>query len=343
MIKLGVFFGGRSGEHQVSLSSGPAVMRAVDKEKYQVVPIGITKEGKWLLYDGPLERIENDTWEELGKAFDISKLKEYIDFAFPVLHGTYGEDGTIQGLFEMLDLPYAGCGVLSSALNMDKGFTKDLFEKYGLPTCKYQLITADQMAKDMDKVIKETIEKLGLPLFVKPANAGSSVGVSKAKDEEGLKNALKEALKYDRRIVVEEFVQCREIETAVIGNDEPIVGAVGEIVVASDFYDYKAKYTDDAGTRLDIPANIDEETKALIQKLAIKTYKILDCAGFARVDFFIDKKTGKVLLNEINTIPGFTRYSMFPMLMKEAGIGFGELVDKIVGFGYERYNAKNSR
>ncbi len=343
MIRLGVFFGGRSGEHQVSLASGPAVMRAVNKEKYHVVPIGITMEGKWLLYDGPLEKIEDGTWEECGKEFEISRLKDYIDFAFPVLHGTYGEDGTIQGLFEMLDIPYAGCGVLSSALNMDKGFTKDLFEKHGIPTCKYQLVTAEDMATKMEQIVKEIEENLGFPVFVKPANAGSSVGVSKAKDKDGLKASLEEATKYDRRIIVEEAVDCREIETAVIGNHEPMVGAIGEIVVASDFYDYTAKYTDEAGTRLDIPADIDQKTAMEIKELAVKTYKALDCSGFSRVDFFIDKKTNKVLANEINTIPGFTRYSMFPTLWKCAGLEFEELIDKIVEFGYERYNVKNSR
>ena len=343
MVKLGVFFGGRSGEHEVSLVSAVAVMKAVDQSKYQVVPIGITKEGKWLKYDGPWEKIENGTWEEEGVAFEFAELKGAIDFALPILHGTFGEDGTIQGLFEMMDIPYAGCGVLSSAINMDKGFTKDLLVQYGIPTSKHELVMGEEVEKDLDGAAKRVGEALGYPVFVKPANAGSSVGVSKAKDFEGLKKALLLAKEYDRRIVVEEAINCREIEAAVIGNEEPMVGAVGEIVVVADFYDYAAKYTDDAGSKLEIPANIDEETEQQIKELAIRTYKALDCAGFARVDFFLEKETGEIYVNEINTIPGFTKHSMFPSLWKEAGLDFGPLVEKIIGYGYERYNAKNSR
>lgn len=335
MIKLGVFFGGQSGEHEVSLASGAAVIKAVDQTKYQVVPIGITRKGEWLFYDGPVDKIEYGNWEKKGKPVDISKLKEMIDFAFPVLHGTNGEDGKIQGLFEMLDIPYAGCGVLSSAINMDKAFTKDIFLQYGIPTAKY-ILTKEGSEE-------EIAEKLGFPIFVKPANAGSSVGVSKAKNLEELKAAILLAKKYDDRIVCEEAIDAREIETGVIGNKEPIAAEVGEIVVASDFYDYKAKYTDDAGTMLDIPAKISEETKAEVREMAIKAYKALDCSGFARVDFFLDRKTGKLLANELNTIPGFTRYSMFPLLWKKKGLGFSELIDKIIEYGYERYNDKNNR
>ena len=330
MIKLGVFFGGRSGEHEVSLASGAAVIRAVDSSKYEVVPIGITRKGEWLYYDGPVDKIEYGNWEKKGKPVDISKLKDMIDFAFPVLHGTNGEDGKIQGLFEMMGIPYAGCGVLSSAINMDKGFTKDIFMQYGLPTAKYML------AEDGNE--EEVAEHLGFPIFVKPANAGSSVGVSKAKDLEELKGAIQKARKYDERVVCEEAIDAREIETGVIGNQDPQVAEVGEIVIASDFYDYEAKYTDDAGTTLEIPAKIPEEIKNEVKELAIKAYKALDCKGFARVDFFLDRKSGKVLINELNTIPGFTKYSMFPLLWKKAGVGFAELIDKIIEFGYERYN-----
>lgn len=343
MIKLGVFFGGCSGEHEVSLVSGPAVMRAADKEKYEIVPIGITRKGKWLLYEGPLENIENGSWEKEAQPFDIAKIKEKIDFAFPVIHGTNGEDGTIQGLFEMLDVPYAGCGVLSSAINMDKGFTKDIFVKYGIPTAKYELVTSKDLEEDLDATAHRIEKALGYPVFVKPANAGSSVGITKAKDFDGLKEALLEANKFDRRIVAEEAINAREIETGVIGNEVPEVASVGEIVVSADFYDYKAKYTDDAGTVLDIPARITKEQMEEVKSLAVKAYKALDCAGFSRVDFFLERNTGKIMINELNTIPGFTKYSMFPSLWKEEGVSFSQLIDKIIGYGYERYNAKNNR
>ncbi|MCQ2551523.1 MAG: D-alanine--D-alanine ligase [Clostridia bacterium] len=333
MTKLGIFYGGRSGEHEVSLASASAVIKALDKSKYEVVMIGITKQGRWLSYDGPVEGIEDGSWEKEAKPLEVSKIKEMIDFAFPVLHGTYGEDGKIQGIFEMMDIPYAGCGVLSSAINMDKGFTKDLFVKHGIPTCKYVAGTR----KTLD------VKGLEFPVFVKPANAGSSVGVSKAKDEKELKEALDLAFTYDSRIIVEEGVDAREIETAVIGNDEPLVGEVGEIVIASDFYDYTSKYSEDTKTILNIPADIPEETKAKVRELAKKTYIALDCSGFARVDFFLDRKTGELFVNEINTIPGFTKHSMFPMLWKEKGLGFDELLDRIIEYGYERYNAKDNR
>lgn len=341
--RIGVIFGGKSGEHEVSLMSAKAVIKAINNEKHDVVMIGIDRDGRWLLYKGDVDGIVTDLWEENSEPIDIGKIKELIDFALPIVHGTYGEDGTIQGLFEMLDVPYAGCGVLSSSMCMDKVVAKDLFVKYGIPTCDYMMVTREELDSDMDAAVDRIWEYFDGHVFVKPSNMGSSVGISKASDRESLRKALAEAAKFDRRIIVEEAVDAREVETAVIGNNVPQIGSVGEIIAGSDFYDYHAKYTDDSGSRLVIPAPISPEAEKKIRELAVRAYKAMDCTGFARVDFFVDRETEDVLINEINTIPGFTKYSMFPLLWKDAGIEFSDLIEKIVEFGYERYNDKNNR
>ncbi|SCJ48845.1 D-alanine--D-alanine ligase [uncultured Eubacterium sp.] len=343
MERIGVIFGGKSGEHEVSLLSATSVIEAIDREKYDVVMIGITKKGQWKLYGGDVKNLADGSWEETAKDIEASDLKQLADFALPILHGPYGEDGTIQGLFEMLDVPYAGCGVLSSALCMDKVSAKKIFERMGLPTARYKLVYAEDVREDMDSVIKEVEAELPYTLFVKPSNMGSSVGISKVRNREELREALTLAGKYDRRIIVEEGINCREVETGVLGNHKPEVAAVGEIVAKLDFYDYTAKYTDDAGTELSIPAKLPSSTYEEIRGLAKKAYMALDCSGFARIDFFVDKDTGEVYINEINTIPGFTKYSMFPLMWKEAGLSFRELVERIVDLGYERYHAKNNR
>ncbi len=343
MERIGVIFGGKSGEHEVSLLSATSVIEAIDREKYDVVMIGITKKGQWKLYGGDVKNLADGSWEETAKDIEASDLKQLADFALPILHGPYGEDGTIQGLFEMLDVPYAGCGVLSSALCMDKVSAKKIFERMGLPTARYKLVYAEDVREDMDSVIKEVEAELPYTLFVKPSNMGSSVGISKVRNREELREALTLAGKYDRRIIVEEGINCREVETGVLGNHKPEVAAVGEIVAKLDFYDYTAKYTDDAGTELSIPAKLPSSTYEEIRGLAKKAYMALDCSGFARIDFFVDKDTGEVYINEINTIPGFTKYSMFPLMWKEAGLSFRELVERIVNLGYERYHAKNNR
>ena len=343
MERIGVIFGGKSGEHEVSLLSATSVIEAIDREKYDVVMIGITKKGQWKLYGGDVKDLADGSWEETAKDIEASDLKQLADFALPILHGPYGEDGTIQGLFEMLDVPYAGCGVLSSALCMDKVSAKKIFERMGLPTARYKLVYAEDVREDMDSVIKEVEAELPYTLFVKPSNMGSSVGISKVRNREELREALTLAGKYDRRIIVEEGINCREVETGVLGNHKPEVAAVGEIVAKLDFYDYTAKYTDDAGTELSIPAKLPSSTYEEIRGLAKKAYMALDCSGFARIDFFVDKDTGEVYINEINTIPGFTKYSMFPLMWKEAGLSFRELVERIVDLGYERYHAKNNR
>ena len=343
MKRIGVIFGGKSGEHEVSLLSATAVIKSMDEKKYEIIKIGITTQGQWKLFTGDVDGIASGAWENQAKAMKISDLMELIDFALPILHGPYGEDGTIQGLFEMMDKPYGGCGVLGSSLCMDKVCAKEIFERNNLPTSAYHLVMAEDVADDVEAVVREVEEALPYNLFVKPSNMGSSVGISKVRNREELKEALKLAAKYDRRIIVEEAINCREVETGVIGNHDPKVAVVGEIVAKLDFYDYKAKYSDDAGTELSIPANISEETSEKIRETARKAYMALDCAGFARVDFFIDKDTGEIYINEINTIPGFTKYSMFPSLWEAAGVPFREQVERIIDLGYERYNVKNNR
>lgn len=353
-VRLGIIFGGKSGEHEVSLMSAASVIGAVDKEKYEPVLIGITKKGKWLLYDGPAEKIENGQWEEIAenalkenpKKYELtvlgstSSLKDRMDIVFPVLHGPFGEDGTIQGLFEMADIPYVGCGVTGSAAAMDKALSKAIFQKEKLPICKYKVVLESDISYDIEGISAETEKELGFPVFVKPANLGSSVGITKAADREQLVFGISEALKYDRKIVIEEFIDCREIETGIIGNGNPQAAAVGEIIPSNDFYDYEAKYFDGGKSKLCVPADIPDETREKIREIAVKAYKALDCCGFARVDFFIDKKSGEIFLNEINTIPGFTRFSMFPLLWKECGVEYPELIERLVEFGFERHESR---
>ncbi|MCI9476307.1 MAG: D-alanine--D-alanine ligase [Emergencia sp.] len=343
MKRIGVIFGGRSGEHEVSLLSAASVIEAIDRNKYQVVMIGITREGQWKLYLGELSEIPSGAWEETAEDITVSQLKDLADFIFPVLHGPYGEDGTIQGLFEMLDMPYAGCGVLASALCMDKVSAKKIFEEAGLPTSGYKLVYSEDLAEHMEEIIADIEAELPYVMFVKPSNMGSSVGISKVRNADELRQALLLAAKYDRRIIIEEGIDCREVETGVIGNHKPQVAAVGEIVAKLDFYDYTAKYTDDSGTEISIPAQLPKLTYEKIRTLAKEAYRACDCSGFSRIDFFVDKKTGEVYINEINTIPGFTKYSMFPKMWEEMGVGFTELIERIVEFGYERYYAKNNR
>ncbi|WP_227019342.1 D-alanine--D-alanine ligase family protein [Sinanaerobacter chloroacetimidivorans] len=356
MIKLGVIFGGRSGEHEISLMSATSVIKAIDKEKFQLVLIGITKEGNWLLYDGPVEKIEDGSWQqeaEAALANDPDKygitvlgaggksLKSIIDFALPVLHGPFGEDGTIQGLFEMADIPYGGCGVLGSAAAMDKALAKEIFAKRNLPVCRHLMLQKEEIEENLQGVIQRTEKFLPYPIFVKPSNMGSSVGISKVHNQEELISALQLAAAYDRRLVLEEGLDCRELETGVLGNYNPEVAAVGEILPSAEFYDYKAKYFDGGQSKMCIPADIPDEIAQEIRVIAAEAYCLLDCSGFARVDFFLEKGTNKVYLNEINTIPGFTKYSMFPLLWAEAGFAYPNLIEKIIDLGLERYKVRH--
>ena len=339
--RIGVIFGGRSGEHEVSCMSAASVIRAMDREKYDLVYIGITKEGKWMRYEGPVDNIENGSWKLTAQPFAVGSLTGEIDFALPIVHGPYCEDGKLQGLLEMMDIPYGGCGVLASAAAMDKAIAKAIFIHHGIPVCRHIFVTREQVEKSAPQIAMEVEGTVGYPCFVKPANMGSSVGISRAVDYTTLMAALEEAVKYDKRIVIEESVNCRELETAVVGNAYPKVGAVGEILSGGDFYDYKAKYTD-GKSAMCIPADIPQELYREIQQLAIKAYKAIDGEGYARVDFFLDRDTGKLYINEINTIPGFTKYSMFPLLCREAGMEYDKLLERIIELGYERYHAKNN-
>ena len=339
--RIGVIFGGRSGEHEVSCMSAASVIRAMNRDKFNLVYIGITKQGKWMRYDGPVEHIEDGSWLQTAEDFNLIQLPELIDFALPILHGPYGEDGRLQGLLEMLDIPYGGCGVLASAVAMDKAIAKDLFLQHGLPVCRHVFTTKEQVEKSAEAIAMKVEATIGYPCFVKPANMGSSVGISKATNYDTLMGALEEAVRYDRRILIEEAIDCREVETAVVGNGYPRVAAVGEILSGGEFYDYTAKYTDGVSS-LCIPAHLPQDVYREIQQLAIRAYKAIDGEGYARVDFFIDRVTGKIYLNEINTIPGFTRYSMFPLLCREAGMEYDILLERIIELGYERYHAKNN-
>ena len=358
MIKLGIIFGGRSEEHEVSRLSAISVIGAVDTSKYEIVPIGITRDGRWYLYDGPVEKIATGEWEEYAVkaleenpekyAFSVvgaggRPLKDIIDFALPIVHGTYCEDGKLQGLLEMADIPYGGCGVTASAVAMDKIIAKELFIRAGIPVCPYVAVSAEELDEDPEAAVNRIEEELGYPVYVKPANQGSSVGISRVTDGSGIMEALRYGAQFDRRILVEKEIDCREIETAVLGNYRPEAAVTGEIVATDVFYDYDAKYLDDGKPKMKIPADIPAEISDKIREYAVRGFSAIDGAGFARCDFFIDKVTGDIYLNEINTLPGFTSFSMFPLLWENAGLPYSETIERIVELGYERYHAQNCR
>jgi D-alanine-D-alanine ligase len=358
-LRVGVIFGGRSGEHEVSLRSAESVINALDRNKYEIVPIAITKQGKWLASSEATNLLPASVIERANQHVAIfgdpterglarlnsdgqSAGHDKLDVIIPILHGTYGEDGTIQGLLEMADLPYVGCGVLASAAGMDKVIMKRLFREAGLPIVIHTHFLRTQWEADATKIEARVIEEIGFPCFVKPANLGSSVGISKATDGKSLQAAIALAAKYDRKIVVEEGIDGRELEVSVLGNDEPIVSLPGEIVPqTADFYDYTAKYIDDNGARLIIPAQLDRETTAQIQQLAIRAFQAIDGSGLARVDFFLERKTERVIVNEINTLPGFTSISMYPKLWEASGISYRELIDRLIELAFERHREKS--
>lgn len=358
MIRLGILFGGRSEEHEVSRMSAVSVIGAIDRSKYEIITIGITKQGEWLLYDGPTDKILTGEWEKEASqkllndpdrySFSLlgtggRSLREIVDFVLPVVHGTYCEDGTLQGLLEMIDIPYGGCGVTASAVAMDKIMAKEVFERVGLPVCKYVATSAEEISEDIDKVADRIEKELGYPAYIKPANMGSSVGISKVTDRESLREGLMLAARYDRRVLAEEGVNCREIETAVLGNYNIEASVTGEIVATEDFYDYDSKYIDDGKPKMKIPADLPADISDTIRSYAVRAFSAIDGAGFARCDFFIDKDSGSIYLNEINTIPGFTKFSMFPLLWENTGLPYSQTVERIIGLGYERYHAKNNR
>ena len=358
--KVAIIFGGQSTEHEVSLKSATSVINNIDKEKFDVVLIGITKEGKWLLYRGLVSKIATGKWEEIAKEDaknivvteshentirDIfykigAETKESpIDVVFPVVHGINCEDGTLQGVLELSNIPYVGPRVLASSVGMDKVFSKVMFEKAGIPSCKYLFYDRLEIKNNKNNVYKEIEEKLGFPCFVKPANAGSSVGVSKAYNEKELETALELASKYDRKVMIEEFIDAREIECAVLGNENPDASILGEAISGDDFYDYESKYNSNT-SRTEIPANIDNKTSDIIREYAKKAYKALNCEGLSRVDFFVHKKTGEILINEINTLPGFTNISMYPKMWEASGIEYTNLIERLINFAIEGFNNK---
>ena len=362
-FRVGVIFGGQSGEHEVSLVSAQGIMNAMDKEKYEIIPIGITKKGRWLTSGEPMkllqpapsvppasgdaERAEPETRELLVRSRRdlVPGTREagfpQVDVVFPVLHGPYGEDGTVQGLLELADIPYVGAGVLGSALGMDKIAMKGVFKSHGLPVVEYVAFKRKDWERTPETVMELVEKELGYPCFIKPANLGSSVGISKVHQRGELAPALELAARYDRRMLAERAVNAREIEVSVLGNDEPIASVPGEIIPCREFYDYIAKYIDDR-SELIIPADLPSEMTRRIQELAIAAFMAVDCAGMARVDFLLDKDTGDLYICELNTIPGFTPISMYPKLWGASGISYSELIDRLIELALERH-ADNSR
>lgn len=344
-----VLFGGVSTEHLISQKSAYNIIRGLRKAGYNVCCTGITKMGEWLAFDGEDSAILDGSWEDLAseKSFEKSvivrgkgvTIKDFLvsvmgcepDIIFPALHGINCEDGTLQGLLELSGIPYVGCTVLASAAGMNKVHAKQIFKNAGIPQCKHIAVSRSSIKKNMDQVIKKIENKLGYPCFLKPNNGGSSVGTVVAKNAADLSKGLDEVSAYDSTILIEEFVNCREIEAAVMGNENPKVAMLGEVMTAPqiEYYDYKAKYFDPDSSSVCIPADLTAENAARIKRYAKKAYKALGCSGLSRVDFFIDKDDGRIMLNEINTLPGFTPISLFPKAWEASGIGFEELLKKL--------------
>jgi D-alanine-D-alanine ligase len=351
-IRIGIIFGGKSAEHEVSLQSAKNIIDAMDKEKYDITLIGIDKSGKWYrsgsnyLLNATNPKLiklnsENNTAiipaaDNSGQLISLdTRESSSIDVVFPVLHGTFGEDGTIQGLLKLAGIPFVGASVLGSAIGMDKDVMKRLFQQAGLPTANFLAFEYS------DKINFGKVKKaLGMPLFVKPANLGSSVGVSKVRNEKEFKVAVKEAFKYDNKILVEQFIKGREIECSVLGNKNPKASIPGEVLPKHDFYSYEAKYIDENGAALEIPAKLSKAKVKEIQDLAVKGFKALCLEGMARVDFFLTNK-GKVYINEANTIPGFTKISMYPKLWEASGLSYTELIDQLVELAIERFDRES--
>jgi D-alanine-D-alanine ligase len=348
--KLGLLYGGKSAEHKVSLQTAFAVIKALNLEKFEVYPIYITTQGQWI--KGPqlvepakdVKELEFSNGKELSPLalaptlFQSEKNDAQLDVIFPLLHGPNGEDGTVQGLLELLNLPYVGNGVLASSAGMDKVVMKNIFAQAGLAQVNYVAFIRSEWEKAKTDAYQTVENELGYPCFVKPANLGSSVGISKCTNRAELEAAFAEAFQFDRKVIIEEGVIAREVEVAVLGNDEPQCSVAGEIVPKKDFYDYKAKYEDES-TVLIIPADIKKEEYAQIQETAIKAFKALDCSGLVRADFFLTKD-GKALINEVNTMPGFTPVSMFPLLWKETGLDYPSLIERLVSLAIERHAEK---
>jgi D-alanine-D-alanine ligase len=341
-LRIGVIFGGRSGEHEVSLASAASVIRALDPEKYEAVPIGIAKDGRWFI-GTPAQKMLPDVLRQgrrvmlsadpsVGTLLPLEERaagSQRVDVIFPVLHGTFGEDGTVQGLLDLAGLPYVGSGVIGSAVGMDKDMAKRLFLQAGLPVGEFLAILRSEWESGRERVLKTVAKKFRFPLFVKPATLGSSVGMTKAHKQKELAAALDLAAEFAQKILVERNIRGREIEVSVLGNDEPKASVPGEIIPHREFYDYTAKYLEE-GTRLEIPAKLSKAQVTRFQDYAVRAFRCLECRGMARVDFFLEKPSGRVYLNEINTIPGFTSISMYPKLWEASGIPYRELIDRLI-------------
>lgn len=353
-LRVGVIFGGRSGEHEVSLMSARSVLSVLDPHRYDVTQIGITQDGAWLTGENVLEALENRKIAQLTQAallpdptcgglhlihpteqgYLLEKLTQ-LDVVFPVLHGTYGEDGTLQGMLEMADVPYVGAGVIGSSVGMDKGVFLDVMRANHIPIVETMLTLRAELTNHLDEIIKTAENMSPYPLFTKPANLGSSVGVSKCQNRADLLEGLMEAARYDRRVLIQRGVNAREIEVSVLGNDTPEASIPGEIIPSRDYYSYEAKYVDGASELL-IPAPIPEATAQLARQIAVQAFKAIDCQGMARVDFLLNKDDGELYLNELNTIPGFTSISMYPKLWEACGLSYPKLVDRLIDLALER-------
>ena len=355
-VRVAVLFGGQSAEHDVSLRSAETVIGALDPDRYEVVPIGVTRDGRWLTGGDPMRRLTADS-----PLFALSAgaspppddaapvagppggalagLGGEIDVVFPVLHGPMGEDGTVQGMLELAGLPYVGSGVLGSAVAMDKAMAKTILAQAGLPQAPWRLIPRKDWERESEPIAAWIAATFGFPCFVKPANMGSSIGVVKVHDASELAGAMDHAAHYDRRILVEQGIDARELEVSVLGNDEPVASVVGEVEPAHEFYDYDAKYVDE-GSQLIVPADLDGDAMVSIQEMAIAAFGALDLAGLARVDCFLERGTDHLYINEVNTIPGFTAISMYPILWQATGIPLPELVDRLIGLALERHSAR---
>ncbi len=377
-IRVGIIFGGRSGEHEVSLQSAQSVMDAIDTGKYEVVPVGITKDGRWIASGDPMRALKTGDssvsqpaallsdparkglmrLSERGQALRATPLAQ-LDVVFPVLHGPYGEDGTVQGLLELAGLPYVGASVTASAVAMDKVIFKDVMRAHGLPIVEHMVVKRKTWDADPENVLARIEGRFGYPLFTKPANLGSSVGITKCHDRRGLVDGLREAARYDRKLLVEPAVlAAREIEVSVLGNEDPVASVPGEIIPSREFYSYEAKYIDtgDESSKLLIPAPLSVEMTERVQDLAVRTYRAIDCAGMARVDFLLSGEaetrrarkggagdqvaqgTRALYVNEVNTIPGFTKISMYPKLWQASGVPYPELIDRLIELALERHS-----
>src|SRR6266567_451398 len=361
-MRIGLIFGGRSGEHEVSLASATSILANLDKDKYEIVPIGITHQGSWLLGTEPAQLLATtqsvDTANENVQTTAVTltgdpNLRRLIpvqgnqqlqdngalDVIFPVLHGTYGEDGTLQGLLEMVNVPYVGCGVLGAALGMDKEKMKIVFEAVGLPGVDYLVYRRNEWERSPETIMDAIEQRLSYPCFVKPVNLGSSVGINKAHNRAELARSIDVAAEYDRKIIIERGIECRELECAILGNDEPIASVVGEVVASNEFYDYNAKYLDNQ-SQVIIPADIPQAAAEEVRRQAVKAFQALDLSGLARIDFFLEKESGRVYINEVNTLPGFTQISMYPKLWEASGLPYAQLLDRLIELAIERHQDK---